>query len=126
MGWDCIKEYPLTSTIVSRPWKLTGKRARVFRPELTVEPDWPTHELLKIQAHINGREDLAPTVCIEVLPPEMLQKSTKSSTATTKPAPTPTPKAPPAKAKSPKKTEKKTEKKTPAPKPKPTNMKDVM
>ena len=39
-------------------------------PMLTVEPDWPTHELLRLQVELNGRPDVAPLVHIEVVHPK--------------------------------------------------------
>ena len=69
-GWDKIKRYPVTPQMVLSEWYLAPFGTRRFAPMVTVEPDWPTRELLRLQVELNGRPDVAPWVSIEVVNPE--------------------------------------------------------
>jgi hypothetical protein len=80
LGWGRIKGYPAGAVIVMNEWFLAPHTSRTFEPLLTVEPDWPTHEPLRLEAKINGRDDLGPFVHIEVIRPEKRRKR-KSSDA---------------------------------------------
>jgi hypothetical protein len=91
-GWDKIKRYPVTSQLVLSEWYLPPCGARAFAPMVTVEPDWPRHELLRLQVEINGRGDVAPWVGVEVIEPEAPVKPAAPQ------ADSPTPAEPPKKA----------------------------
>lgn len=68
LAWEEVKRYPEAVTMIMSPWTLEGKSTRTFAPILTVAPDWPTNELLRITAELNGREQASPGVNVEVLP----------------------------------------------------------
>jgi len=64
--WRQVKRYPPTAVVVMRSWQLPPGGRRRFAMELTVEPDWPTGEPLKLTAELNGRDDAAPAAIILV------------------------------------------------------------
>ena len=66
-GWKQIKTYPSASTMVMSEWVIPPRETRTFDPVLIVEPDWPTHENLRMEVNLNGRADVAPFLNIEVL-----------------------------------------------------------
>lgn len=66
LGWEEVKRYPRAATMVMSPWTLEPHSVRSFVMQLTVEPDWPTAEALRITAELNGRREAAPGVTIEV------------------------------------------------------------
>ena len=68
IGWEEVRRYPETEMMVISPWQLEAGQKRQFILPLTVEPDWPVGELLRLTAELNGRPDVAPGVVIEVLP----------------------------------------------------------
>lgn len=68
--WDTFKTYPEAAAMVITPWTLRPGERRTFAMPLTVEKDWPTYELIRMQAQINGLDDLETHVDIEVLRPE--------------------------------------------------------
>ncbi|MCK4602249.1 MAG: hypothetical protein KAU28_07270 [Phycisphaerae bacterium] len=65
-AWDQAKEYPEVALAVMSPWTLRGGARRTFIARLTVEPDWPTGELLRLSGELNGRPDAAPGVAVSV------------------------------------------------------------
>jgi len=67
--WQEIKYYPQTATMLMTPWTIKGKSSRRFVIPLTVEPDWPTGEILSMTAEVNGRDDVTPRLTLEVSPP---------------------------------------------------------
>lgn len=69
-NWQTFKTFPEMAAMVITPWTLPAGEQRSFKPELTVTEDWPTHELIRVQAEINGLPDLKTHVDIEVLRPE--------------------------------------------------------
>ncbi|HAU38714.1 MAG TPA: hypothetical protein DCX07_13485 [Phycisphaerales bacterium] len=68
IGYDEIRRYPEAVAMVLSTWTLAPKQARTFTYRLTVEPDWPRHELLHLTAEVNGRASAAPGIAILVLP----------------------------------------------------------
>lgn len=68
VSWQRIKTYPEAATMAMTEWVLPAGAERTFTPTLRVEPDWPTYQHLRLQAVLNGREDVNPFVTIEVLP----------------------------------------------------------
>jgi len=68
--WQEVKRYPRAATMVMNPWTLRRRSSRRFVMPLTVEPDWPTGEILSIMAELNGRPDAAPRLTFEVVQPE--------------------------------------------------------
>ena len=46
MAWDEVKTYPEASIMVMRPWTLPAGEDWKFSMLLSVEPDWPTGEVL--------------------------------------------------------------------------------
>ena len=68
VGWETARRYPEMAAMVMTPWTLRPGAQRQFDYDLRVEPDWPTHEMLLLQAELNGRRELAPSVMFEVVP----------------------------------------------------------
>jgi len=66
LGWDTVKRYPQAATMVMSPWELSAGQTRTFTLRLTVEPDWPTGEPLRMTAQLNGRESITPGIIITV------------------------------------------------------------
>jgi hypothetical protein len=65
--WQTFKTYPDAAAMVITPWTLPAGEERAFTPELTVAEDWPTHELIRVQAEINGLPEIKTAVDIEVV-----------------------------------------------------------
>jgi len=53
--------------MVMKPWTLPAGDERSWTLRIPVEPDWPTAEALRITGELNGRPEVSPVVCIEVL-----------------------------------------------------------
>ena len=68
--WETFKRYPQAAAMVITPWTLPAGQTRVFDMALTVEEDWPVAETIRLRGWLNGRENLKPTVEIEVTPSE--------------------------------------------------------
>ena len=66
--WEEFKRYPVASTVVVRKWTLPAGGKRQFFMNLIVEPDWPTAEILRLTAELNGRPEAAPALAFDVLP----------------------------------------------------------
>lgn len=66
LSWEKVKRYPRTATMVMTPWRIEGRGERRFVMPLTVEPDWPTGEILKISAELNGRPEASPQLTFQV------------------------------------------------------------
>lgn len=66
--WERVKTYPQAAPMVLAPWRLEAGAAREFRLCLKVEPDWPTNELLKLTARLDGRPQPQPNIFIAVQP----------------------------------------------------------
>ena len=69
ISWEDVKRYPEAATMVMSPWTLDAGAQRTFVMNLTVEPDWPTGEIIRITAGLNGREEASPGLAVEVMPP---------------------------------------------------------
>jgi hypothetical protein len=67
LAWETVKRYPEVATMVMTPWTLAPHSERWFELNLTVGPDWPTNEPLRLTAQLNGRTDVVPHVDIMVL-----------------------------------------------------------
>jgi len=66
-GWELAKRYPQAATMVISPWSLApGETAGPFVLKVPVEPDWPTHEILRVTGELNGLPDVAPGVAVTV------------------------------------------------------------
>jgi len=70
LGWEELLRYPPAPAVVMCPWTLGPGQQRSFTLNLTVEPHWPTNELLYLSAELNGRPDAAPGIAITVSQPE--------------------------------------------------------
>jgi len=70
LSWEEVKRYPEAATTIMTPWTLPAGQKWTRIMNLTVEPDWPTGELLRVTAELNGREDASPALTVEVTPPE--------------------------------------------------------
>ena len=68
LGWEEVKRYPQAATTALTPWTLKGNSARRFALQLTVQPDWPTGELLRLTGELNGKAEASPGITIEVAP----------------------------------------------------------
>jgi hypothetical protein len=69
-SWQRVETYPQAAAMVLSDWTLPAGQERTFTPTLRVEPSWPTGKLLRLEAVLNGRDDVNPFVTIEVLPNE--------------------------------------------------------
>jgi len=69
LDWEEVKRYPQAATMVMTPWSIEGGSERRFVMLLTVEPDWPTGEVLAMTGELNGWEQAIPQVKLEVAPP---------------------------------------------------------
>jgi hypothetical protein len=69
LGWTQVHRYPEMTTMVMNPWTLDAESRRTFPMNITVEPDWPTGERLRLTAELNGRAKAQPEVMIHVTPP---------------------------------------------------------
>jgi hypothetical protein len=69
-GLEEVKRYPATPTMVAAEWRLPAGSAQPFTQTLnvTVSPDWPTYEGLKLAAWLNGRPDVKPAGEIKIYP----------------------------------------------------------
>lgn len=67
--WEEVKRYPATAAMIMSPWTLQRTTRRDFVMQMTVEPDWPVGEPLRITAELDGRPDVSPEVIVEVGPP---------------------------------------------------------
>jgi hypothetical protein len=61
-----LKHYPQFSQAVMKSWTLRPGEVRSFPLELTVEPDWPRGELLRMVGQVNGRPEIQPGVAISI------------------------------------------------------------
>lgn len=64
-----VKKYPQFAAPAMSPWTLAPGQVRSFEQTLTVEPDWPREELLRLTANIAGRPDAAPSLVLIVTDP---------------------------------------------------------
>ena len=69
-GWTRVKEYPKVAIYRRQTWVLHGGKERAFSMAVPVEPDWPTQQMVKLMAELNGRTDARPYVLIEIRPKE--------------------------------------------------------
>ncbi len=67
-GWLRIKEYPEAVIARRQAWVLEGREEKSFSMTVPVEPDWPTRQLIKLTAELNGRTDARPYVLMEIRP----------------------------------------------------------
>ncbi len=67
LAWDQMKRYPETTTMVMTPWTLAPLEQRSYAVQLTVEPDWPTYEPLRLTAEVNGEKKIKAFATIEVV-----------------------------------------------------------
>jgi len=66
LGWEQLKCYPQSAVMALNPWTLAPRSERNFSLQLTVEPDWPVGELVRITGELNGWPDASAGVIIEV------------------------------------------------------------
>ena len=66
MHWEEVKRYPQAETTTMNPWTLEANSHRTFEMQLTVQPDWPTGEPLRMTAELNGRKDVSPSLTLTV------------------------------------------------------------
>jgi len=69
LGWEHVATYPQAATQVVTPWTLQPGVQWVQHMTLTVSPDWPQNEPLRVVAHLNGAPNIRPMLLIEVQPP---------------------------------------------------------
>ena len=67
-GWLRVKEYPEAVIARRRAWVLEGREEKTFSMTVPVEPDWPTRQLIKLTAELNGRTDARPYILLEISP----------------------------------------------------------
>jgi hypothetical protein len=68
LGWELVRQYPsgtagVLQRVVFRPGQV--RRTTITVP---VERDWPTGEVLRLQARMNGREEVASSDFVEIRP----------------------------------------------------------
>ena len=68
LAWEHVKRYPPAEMRTQLPWKLDAQSSRTINRRVVVEPDWPTGEVLRLTAELNGRGKLAPGVSIRIRP----------------------------------------------------------
>jgi hypothetical protein len=54
-GWELFARYPQFAAAVLTPWSLKPRQERVFPLPLTVGPDWPVSQPLRLVVELNGR-----------------------------------------------------------------------
>ena len=69
-GWEQVKRLPETPVMVAKPWKLAPGVSHTFILNVTVSPDWPTGEPLRVTAELNGRPQAKATANIQVFATE--------------------------------------------------------
>jgi hypothetical protein len=70
-GWEVVNRYPQVTQGLMRAWTLPAGKSADFQPILIVEPSWPSHEPLRLEVKLNGRDDVAPFVTIMVVSKEV-------------------------------------------------------
>ena len=68
IGWERVKQYPSEALPVRVPWSLPPHGQRVWKMQLTVEPDWPMGEQIMLKAEINNGPPIRPGVPIQIYP----------------------------------------------------------
>jgi hypothetical protein len=66
--WARVKRYPEAAAMALRNWTLPAGETRQWTYPLDVGPDWPSAEELRLQAWLNGRPEIAPTVKVQIVP----------------------------------------------------------
>jgi hypothetical protein len=69
-GWQRIDQYPQAATFQLVPWKLAPFEQHTLDMTLPVSAGWPSNEMLRLTAELNGRPDARPHVLVKVLSPE--------------------------------------------------------
>ena len=67
-GWEEVKRYPGSAVMLMSSWELAPRGTRTFTLHLTVEPDWPTNEPLRLTAELNGKPKVSPGIVVRVMP----------------------------------------------------------
>jgi hypothetical protein len=65
--WNRFKTFPEMAAAVMTDWTLEPGQRRSFTFNVPIKPDWPTHELIRVKAQLNGMPELTPHVDIEIL-----------------------------------------------------------
>jgi len=66
LGWEQVKRLPETAAMVIQHWALPPGQSKAFELNLTVSPDWPTGEPLRITTELNGRPEVRAGGVIQV------------------------------------------------------------
>ena len=69
LNWSCVRSWPAGAVVVTTTWGISPGQSQTFAPMLTVTPDWPTYEPLRLEAQINGCDTTA-FVHVEVVRPK--------------------------------------------------------
>jgi len=67
-GWTIIRSYPEAALMVLSPWGLAPGATVAYGMVLPVEPDWPTHEALRLTVKVDGYADSSEPVVVTVFP----------------------------------------------------------
>ncbi|MFW6133292.1 MAG: hypothetical protein ACOC8F_05290 [Planctomycetota bacterium] len=67
-GWEQIERYPGTGPELLKTWTLEPGQVTREARTLKVGPAWPSNEVLRIRAWLNGREDVHVTEFVKVAP----------------------------------------------------------
>jgi len=69
LAWQQVKRYPEATTMVTTVWSIDPGSQRRFVIPITVEPDWPTGEVVAMTAELDGRPDVVPRLTFHVFVP---------------------------------------------------------
>lgn len=69
-GWETVNSYPQVTRGLMRAWTLQAGKNVDFQSILIAEPSWPSHEPLRLEVKLSGRNDVAPFVTIMVITDE--------------------------------------------------------
>ena len=66
VGVELVKSYPRTSIVKRSKWKIQPGSSRQYTINFMVTEDYPSYSPLKVIAYLNGREDTAPALKINI------------------------------------------------------------
>ncbi len=69
LGWEEVLRYPRGEIMFMNHWTLGAREKKTFSLQLTVEPDWPIGDVVRMVAEVNGRAEPAPSIIIRVYAP---------------------------------------------------------
>jgi len=73
IGWVPVRQFPDMALQALRPWTIDPGQTRPFSFNLTVEPDWPANEALRMVATLNGTQIVSDPASVWVSAPRSSQ-----------------------------------------------------